>query len=162
MSDQDSEDYKRAVEREARRGRTFSIADRVGKEGAGFFAGESPVPRLEQATLQLCQFVEQHVSDASGALRIIVQRQLKTSETLVGEHLDDPFAALERLLARWLSRDEALCDFVREVDAEWGRLMLERPLFQKLGEPPEEGDEYTLDSVRVQLESLLAIVRARC
>lgn len=137
------------------------MADVIGREGGGFFHGASPVPMLEQVTTELCQFVAANVNDASGALRRVLERQVRTSETIVGEHFDDPFSALEVIIERLLSDEAWYFEFVRQVDAEWGRLMLERPHFQQPGQVAEADDEYTHASVRVALESLLARVRAR-
>ncbi len=159
MSDDDSEKRKRTIERDARRGRPFSIAAAIGREGAGFFEGASPVPILEQATTGLCQFVAEQLRDASGALRRVLERRIRTSETIVGEHLEDPFTALELIIERVLASDARYHEFVRQVDAEWGRLMLERPHFQKPGQAAHKDDEYTHESVRADLESLLAKAR---
>ncbi len=160
MSD-DEEDYKRAVEREARMGRTFSLADAVGREGGGFFRGASPVPRLQQVQAELSRFVSDYVRDSSGALRAVLIRHVTTQETIVAKHFDEPLAALEIILDRFLSDDARYYELVREVDAEWGRMMLERPYFQEPGEPADEDDEYTHESVRVELLSLREIVRGQ-
>jgi hypothetical protein len=161
MSDDDSEQRKRLIEREARRGRGFSLASAIGQEGEGLFEGESAVPLLERAMSGLCQFVAQEVSDPSGALRKVLERRIRNSETIVGAHFDDPFTALELIIERVLANDARCFEFVRQVDAEWGRLMLERPHFQKPGQAADKEDEYTHESVRVALESLLSKVRDR-
>ena len=157
----DEDEYKRTVEREARMGRTFSLADAVGREGGGFFRGASPVPRLQQVQAELSRFVSDYVRDASGALRAVLVRQIMTHDTIVAEHFDEPLAALEVILNRVLDNDARYYELVREVDAEWGRLMLERPCFQEPGEPADEDDEYTHDSVRVELLSLRDLVRGQ-
>lgn len=161
MNDDDSEDRKRQIEREARIGRTFSMADVVGREGAGFFHGESPVPMLHRAQAELCQFVREHVRDSSGALHIVLERHVRTSETILGQHLDEPFSALEVIVRTLLDNETWYYELVRQVDAEWGKLMVERPHFQQPGQEPHEDDEYTHDSVRRELESLLDQLHAR-
>jgi hypothetical protein len=160
MSD-DEDEYKRTVEREARMGRRFSLADAVGREGGGFFRGASPVPRLQQVQVELSRFVSDYVRDASGALRAVLIRHIMTHDTIVAEHFGEPLAALEVILDRFLDNDARYYELVREVDAEWGRLMLERPYFQEPGEPAEEEDEYTHDSVRAELLSLRDLVRGQ-
>jgi len=154
----DKDDYKQRVEREARMGRKFSLADAVGREGGGFFRGTSPFPRLQQVQSELSHFVSDHVRDASGALRAVLIRHIMTNEPSHFPALQDPLAALEKILDRLL--DEGMYyDFVKEVDMEWGQLMLERPYFQEPGEPAHEHDEYTHESVRVELMMLREIAR---
>lgn len=160
MNDNEDE-YKRRVEREARMGRTFSVADAVGREGGGFFRGASPVPRLQQVQAELSRFVSDYIRDASGALRAVLIRHVTTHDTIVAKHFDDPLAALEAILDGFLDNDARYYEFVREVDAEWGRLMLERPYFQEPGEPADDDDEYTHDSVRAELRSFRDLVRAQ-
>lgn len=157
--DEDWEEKKRAIEKEVRAGRSFSMADAIGREGGGFFRGASPVPGLDRATALLCQFIVENVDDPSGALRIVLERRVRTNEPLVGDHFDDPFVALEIIVERMLNNSARYYELVREVDAEWGRLMLERPHFQQPGQKADPEDEYTHTSVRVALESLLAKVR---
>jgi hypothetical protein len=159
MADDDSEERDREIERDARRGRKFTLADAIGKEGASFFHGESPVPMLARATAGLCMFVAEHVSDSSGALHAVLERRIKGSETIVGAHFDDPLNALEIIVEQMLSSDARLFEIVRQVDAEWGRIMLERPHFQQPGEEPHPDDEHTHESVRAKLEGLLAKLR---
>ena len=160
MKRDERQDRDREIEREARRGREPTMADLIGREGAGFFHGESPVPMLHRAQAEICQFVRAHVNDASGALHIVLERHIKTSETIVGEHFEEPFAALRILVERLLNDETWLYEFVRQVDAEWGRLMLERPHFQQPGQAPHAEDEYTHASVRAELEALLALIAA--
>lgn len=154
MADDDSEERDRMIEEEARRGRKFTLADVIGREGASFFDGESPVPMLARATAGLCMFVEKEVEDSSGALHAVLQRWIRTSDTIVADHFDDPLDALEIILDQMLSSDARLQEVVRRVDAEWGRIMLERPHFQKPGQPPHPDDEHTHANVRAELEGL--------
>ena len=149
-----SKEHDQLIEREARRGRSFSIADRVGKEGAGFIKGESPVPRLQQVQAELSLFVADHLNDNSGALRSVLTRHIMTSDTTIAEHFGSPHEALGIIIDSILSSDARYHDFVQEVDIEWGRLMLEPPYFQEPGEEPHEDDEYTHESVRKDLLAL--------
>ena len=159
MSDDESEERDRMIERDARRGRKFTLADVIGREGASFFHGESPVPMLARATAGLCMFIDRHVSDSSGALRAVLTRRVRTSDTIVAEHFDDPLDALEIIVDQTLSNDAWFYEFVRQVDAEWGRIMLERPHFQQPGEEPHPDDEHTHEEVRAELEALLDKLR---
>ena len=104
-------------------------------------------------------FVAEHVSDSSGALHTVLERRIKGSENIVGEHFDDPLTALEIIVAQMLSSDARLHELVRQVDAQWGQIMLERPHFQQPGEEPHPDDEHTHESVRAELEALLAKLR---
>ena len=154
MSDDESKKQDRAIEQEARMVRKFSLADAIGSEGAGFFKGESLVPKLMQAVAKLEIFIDGNVSDSSGALRTMLNRQVRTSETVVGAHFDDPLVALEILVEQILDNDARFYEFVRQVDAEWGRSMQERPHFQQPDEEPHPDDEHTHESVRAKLETL--------
>lgn len=159
MADDESEERQRQIELEARRGRKFSLADVIGREGAGFFEGESPVPHLARATARLCAVIRRHVPDSSGALHAVLMRRLRSSETIVGDHFDDPLAALEIIVDQWLSSEKRLHEIVRQVDAEWGRIMLEPPHFQRPGQEAHPDDEHTHESVRAKLEALRALLR---
>jgi hypothetical protein len=46
-------------------------------------------------------------------------------------------------------------ELVRDADIEWGRLMGERPYFEKEGAPRHPDDPYTVESVRNALSGLL-------
>jgi hypothetical protein len=48
-----------------------------------------------------------------------------------------------------------LKELVRNADCEWGRIMEERPFFEKEGAPPHPEDPYTIESVRRSLSDLL-------
>lgn len=158
MSDNDSKERDQKIEREIRRGRKFTLADVIGHEG-GFFDGESAVPTLTRVTTGLCNFIDRHVRDSDGALRAVLKRRVRTSETIVGAHFDDPLTALEIIVDQMLSVDARLYEIVRQVDAEWGRLMLERPHFQQPGDAPHPDDPYTHESVRAELNRFLGRLR---
>ncbi|RLB45414.1 MAG: hypothetical protein DRJ42_29985 [Deltaproteobacteria bacterium] len=159
MSDDASKKRDRAIEREARMGRKFTVANAIGNEGAGYFKGESMVPKLTQAMAELENFIDRHVRDSSGVLCAMLKRHVRTSETIVGAHLEDPRVALDVLLGQVLGNDAQLYEFVRQVDAEWGRVMQERPHFQQPGEEAHPDDEHTHQSVRLELEALRSKLR---
>ena len=49
----------------------------------------------------------------------------------------------------------ALDELVREVDVEWGRMMGERPHFEREGSAPHPDDPYTVGTVRNALDEAL-------
>jgi len=153
------EEHDRTIEREARAGRKFTLADVIGQKGGSFFEGESPVPKLARAEAALCRFVDDHVKDPSGALRSVLKRSIRTSEPVVGKHLDDPLVALEAIVEQMLATDKQFHEIVRQVDFEWGQIMQERPHFQKPGEEPHPDDEHTHAGTRTELEGLLRKLR---
>ena len=72
---------------------------------------------------------------------------------------DQPLTALALFCERILSSEGLLRNFVNDVDAEWGRIYLERPHFQKNGRPPDPEDQYTFSSVRIALSGLMVKLR---
>jgi hypothetical protein len=46
-------------------------------------------------------------------------------------------------------------ELVRDADIEWGRVMGERPYFEKEGSPHNPDDPYTVESVRDALSERL-------
>ena len=161
MAEDKEQQQRRLIEQEARRGRTFTVADRVGKEGSGLLRGGSPVSRLGQVQAELSRFVSDNVRDNSGALRSVLIRGIMRNETLISQHFDAPFDALVLLLDSLLENDSRYYAFVQEVDMEFGRLMQERPYFQEPGEPAHDSDEYTHESVRLDLLALRGAVMSR-
>ncbi|HKP64786.1 MAG TPA: hypothetical protein VJV78_48960 [Polyangiales bacterium] len=148
---------ERSLEREIREGRKFSLNEAIGREGGAWFKGESAVPRLTQVTAEITNFIDHNVSDVSGALRATLRRRIKANQKLVAEHEAEPIAALRALLIAVLGTETELFELVREVDAQWGQMMLERPHFQEPGQAPHPEDEYTHESVRRELERLLEL-----
>jgi hypothetical protein len=84
----------------------------------------------------------------------VVLRHVKTSEILL-ENFDRPAVVLVGYLKHVLESDTLLKDLVREVDAEWGRTLGDRPHFEREGHPPHPDDPYTLASVRNALTQLV-------
>lgn len=148
-------EHAEAIQREIHQRRSFSLGEAIGREGGDFLKGESSVPRLAQIIAEITNFVDQYVSDTSGALRTVLHRRIKTSEVLVAKHEAAPIGALKELLRAILENETALFELVGEVDAQWGQTMRERPYFQKPGQAPHPQDEYTHESVRCELERLL-------
>jgi hypothetical protein len=148
-----------AIEREIRRGRTFSLSDALGRLGGeGMLKGESPVPPIDQTVAAIANYLRAHLDDAGGILAQVVLRHVRTSEILL-ESFDQPKAALTGYLNQVLESDTLLKDLVREADAEWGRTLGERPHFEREGRPPDPDDPYTLASVRDALTRLVESAR---
>src|SRR5262249_12919088 len=63
------------------------------------------------------------------------------------------FLALSYIVAS--GSEGLLQELVRAADAEWGRMMGERPYFNKPGAVPHPDDPYTPESVRHVLTDLL-------
>ena len=143
------------IEREARAQVRYSLADAIGRAGADLLKGASPVTRRRQAELEIEQFLEQNLDDAEGALSVVLPRRARDSETLLADSYENPLKALSRFVGTLLSSQRLLRGFVHEVDAEWGRIYLERPFFEKEGQTPHSDDPYTVASVRKSLEGLL-------
>jgi hypothetical protein len=142
------------IEREVRSRRRFSLAEAIGRTAGDLLRGASPVTRRRQAEFEIQEFLETHLVDAEGALGPSLLRDVRESETLLSR-LDDPLSALRDVLDGILGSDQNLRRFVREVDAEWGRIYLERPRFDVAARPSERDDPYTLESVAQSLRVLL-------
>ena len=102
------------------------------------------------------QWLEEHFVDPEGALEIVLIRRLRESEELQGSRYGEPIRALEALVQRLLESESSLRSFLREVDAEWGRMYLENPYFDRIGEKSHADDPYTFESTRSQLDDLAA------
>ena len=96
----------------------------------------------------------QHLIDASGTLPLVLYRRVKNSEILL-ENFDQPLVVLARYTQQVLDSEYVLTEVVREADAQWGRVLGERPYFEKEGSPPHPDDPYTIESVRITLSELM-------
>jgi hypothetical protein len=148
------------LEKEIRRERKFTLGEAIGRlAGPGAMKGISPVTRLRQADLEIESWLESHLVD-TGGLAIVLHREIKESEILLN-HLDQPLVALAGYCQQVLESDYLLKELVRSADTEWGRMMLERPHFEKEGSPPHPEDPYTIVSVRKTLSDLLEQLAGR-
>jgi hypothetical protein len=144
------------IEREIRLGRKFTPQEALGRmAGPGAMKGASAVSPQQQAEIAVGTWLRGHLSDAAGALRIVLERHLKGSRALL-DNVDRPLAAVGALCGRVLSSESLLRELVRETDVEWARMMDERPIFEREGATPDPGDPYTLESVRNALSQALA------
>ncbi len=159
ISNEDDKDRDLTIQREILSGRKFSVAEAIGREGGSFLKGESPVPKLVQAIAELQMFINQNLSDSSGALKAVLYVWVKT-DSRVAQYLNSPLTALNQMLSSLLDNQNLLYEFVKQVDREWGQMYDERPYFEQIGQPPHPEDEYTNESVRLQLIELLAVVKS--
>ncbi|NEQ97147.1 MAG: hypothetical protein F6K30_10540 [Cyanothece sp. SIO2G6] len=159
-SDSQANAEREALQRDILQGRKFSLADVIGREGGSFMKGESPVPKLVQAKLEINQFISEQLPDPSGALQSVLHRWVEDDTARVSRHLDIPLKALADLLESIVNQPSILYELVRHVDMKWGQMNDERPYFQQPQQRPHPDDEYTHESVRHQLQGLLATVKA--
>jgi hypothetical protein len=143
------------IEREIRQGRTFSLGDAIGRAaGPGVMKGESPVSRVRQAEAEIEAWLRTHLGDGGGPLEVVLRRYVTTSELML-ENPEQPLVVLAASCRRVLESDCLLKELVRDVDLEWGRMMGERPHFEKEGAPPHADDPYTTEFVRDVLSRAL-------
>jgi hypothetical protein len=148
------------LEREIRRERKFSLAEAIGRmAGPGSMKGASPITRKQQCEVEIEDYLNRHLQDATDILPAVLLRNIKGSEILL-KNFDRPLFVLACCLQRVLASDSLLKELVRQADVEWGRVFDQRPYFEKAGCPPDPDDPYTLESVRGLLSQLLARVTA--
>ena len=151
MIDDDESD----VEREILQGRKFTPQEALARiAGPGAMKGASPVARSQQAEIEVGTWLGSNLADPDGALRVVLHRQLKGSRLLL-DNIDQPLVALAAFCRRILVTDHLLQDVVREADFEWGRMMDERPRFERAGVPAHPDDPYTAQSVADSLRDAL-------
>jgi hypothetical protein len=158
MSDKPKEGSSEAdaeLEREIRNSRKFTLAEAIGRlAGPGALKGESPIARKQQAEYEIESCLGRCLPDAVGALKVALFRRVKESE-LLPRNYDQPLAVLVVYCQQVLSSDYSLKELVREADTEWGRMLGERPHFEKEGSPPHPDDCYTVESVRRALSEII-------
>ncbi|MBF0453394.1 MAG: hypothetical protein HQL72_01095 [Magnetococcales bacterium] len=149
--DQDEE-----IEKSLRSQRKFSMENALGQAaGGGLLKGVSPIPRQQQVITALVELIKKQCPDPSGAIHSVLIRRLKGSSLSLEDYAHAPGTALKTVVQPLLDNDPLLFEFVRQVDVRWGQLYQERPHFQQPGESPHPDDEYTHDSVRQALTTLL-------
>jgi hypothetical protein len=163
MSDDPDTQHNEAdaeLEREILRGRKFTLAEAIGRlAGPGAMKGASPIPRMEQAGIEIETWLRRHLIDPDGALQVVLLRNVRGSELLLN-NFDQPLVVLAGFCQRVLDADDVLREVVREADIEWGRVFAERPHFDKEGVPPDPDDPYTIESVRNALSKLITQLNA--
>ena len=116
--------------------------------------GESPITRMQQAELEIGSWLRSHLTDAGGVLEVVLHRRVKRSALLLN-NFDQPLVVLARYCQQVLDSDYLLKEVVREADIEWGRVMHERPYFEKEGSSHNPDDPYTVESVRSIVSGLI-------
>ena len=153
-TDEDSQPESE-LQREIRAGRTFSMAEAIGRlAGSGGLKGGSPVAGRQEAEAAIGLHIRTHLPDVPGVLQDTLLRDVAGSPLLLRDH-DQPLAALGAHVRDILASEHLLAELVRSADMEWGRVMGERPFFEREGSPPHPADPYTAASVRRALTGLL-------
>jgi hypothetical protein len=143
------------LQREIRAGRTFTMAEAIGRlAGSGGLKGGSPVAGRQEAETAIGHHIRSHLPDVPGALKDALLRDVAGSPLLLRDH-DQPLAALGAHVRGILASEHLLAELVRSADMEWGRVMGERPFFERDDSPPHPADPYTAASVRRALTGLL-------
>ncbi|WP_342597893.1 hypothetical protein VKI21_02715 [Cyanobacterium aponinum UTEX 3222] len=139
----------------------FTLADFIAKEGGDFLKGESPVPKIVQLKTEINFFIKNNLKDLSGSLQAVLQDWVNISDDKISSNRENPLNALSLIIEEIISNDNLYYEFVRQVDLKWGQMYQERPYFQKPGQIPHPEDEYTHDSVKIQLLDLLTRVKSQ-
>ncbi len=162
MSNKENKDSERdlTIQREILAGRKFSLAEAIGREGGSFLKGDSPVPKQLQAIAEINAFIKKNLTDPPGALVAVLCVWVKTDLRVV-ENMNSPLIALKQIISSLIDNQNLLYEFVRQVDFKWGQIYDERPYFQQPGQPAHPNDEYTHESVRLQLIEFLDIVKSQ-
>lgn len=135
--------------------RPYSLAEAIGREGGTFLKGESTVPKLVQAIVEINTFIDRHLEDPAAALQAILHQWVK-GDSRVSQYKETPLVALAEILQALIDNPNLLYELVRQVDIKWGQMYGERPHFQQPGQAPHPDDEYTHESVRQNLLDLQA------
>jgi len=153
-------DAEADLDREIRQDRKFTLEEAIARlAGPGSMKGASPVPRMEQAACEIETWLRTNLIDSGTALQVVLHRRVKTSELLL-DNFDQPLVVLASYCQQVLDSEYQLEELVRDADIEWGRVVGERPYFEKKGVPRSPDDPYTTDSVRSTLVELLKLLDA--
>lgn len=146
------------LQRDILNGKKFSLAELIGKEGGSFLKGESPVPRIIQLKTQIKLFISNNLKDLSGALQAVLNDKVDAEDDKISSHQEKPLLALQLMIEEIINNEHIYHQFVKKVDFKWGNMSGERPHFQLAGQPAHPDDEYTHESVKIQLINLLEII----
>jgi hypothetical protein len=158
MSDENDTQHSEAdaeLEREFRKDRKFTLEEAIGRlAGPGAMKGVSPVTRMQQAAVEIENWLRHHMSAGNDELQVVLLRSVKGSELLL-RNFDQPLVVLAVYCQQVLDSHYLLQELVREADVEWGQVQSERPYFEREGSPPDPNDPYTFESVRKTLAGLI-------
>lgn len=144
---------------EALSGREFTLSDVIAQAGGDFLKGESPVPKLVQIKNELKLFISQNLQDLSGSLQAVLQLFIDQADEAISRHIEHPLLVLQELVEHILNQPEVFYELVKQVDCKYGQMYGDRPYFQHPGAPAHPDDEYSHESVRVQLTDFLARIK---
>lgn len=147
------------IQHEIRQGRSFSLADAIGKEGRDFLKGHSPVPRLVQARRTIIVFISRHLEDRAGALQATLIHWVESDDARVSQYMQSPLHALVAILESILQTPSTLHELTRQASVQWGQMTDERPRFQQPGYPAHPDAEYSHESIHQSLTGLLSQVQ---
>jgi hypothetical protein len=148
------------LEREIRKDRKFTLDEAIGRmAGPGAMKGVSPVTRMQQAAVEIENWLRHYMPAGNDELQVVLLRRVKGSELLLN-NFEQPLVVLAAFCQKVLDSDYLVKELVREADVEWGRVQGERPYFEKEGSPPDPDDPYTFESVRKTLAEILEQLRA--
>jgi hypothetical protein len=148
-------DAEAAIQQEIMLGRKFTPEEALGRmAGPGAMKGISPVTLMKQATIEIENWLTQHLSPGNGDLQLVLLRRFQASEILL-HHFEQPLFALSAFCQQLIDSDYLLKELVRETDFEWGKVNGERPYFEKEGVPAHPDDPYTFESVRKTLTGVV-------
>lgn len=151
-----SDEADAQLEREIRRDRKFSLAEAIGRMGGpGATKGGSPVTQLQQAYVEIENWLRVHLTDGAAGLEIVLLRGVNESE-LIAKNFDQPLVVLRSYCEKVLGSPYLLEELVRCADTEWGQIFNHRPYFERSGSLPDANDPYTIESVRKTLSDLVA------
>jgi len=146
---------EREEEQEIRQSRRFTIEEAMARmAGPGAMKGASPVSEVQQAENEVGNWLRGHVEDPVGALTAVMHRHIKATRLFL-DRLDRPLEAIKAYSERLLGSDELLKELVRETDVEWGRMMDERPHFERDGAASDPDDPYNFEGVQRVLRGIL-------
>lgn len=159
IDERDARPADEDAERELRHARKFSMQDAMARlAGPGAMKGASPVSEVQQAENEVGTWLRANVADTAGALKTVLHRHIRGSELLL-TNVKQPLVAVATYCERVLGSEQRLIEVVREADVEWGRMMEERPHFDRAGLAPHPEDPYTLASVRAALDDVVRRLR---
>src|SRR4030095_4499101 len=82
------------LEREICKGRKFTLSEAIGRlAGPGMMKGVSPITRKQQVEVEIEEYLRRELTDAGGALQVVVLRRVKESKYLL-DNYDQPLVVL--------------------------------------------------------------------
>ena len=157
--DQETNERDLELQQDILKGREFSLAELIGREGGGFLKGESPVPKMIQLKTELNIFIKKNLHDSSGALQAVLHDWVDADDEKISAYKEQPLTALSLIVKEIIENENLYYEFVRQVDLKYGQMYDERPYFQSPDQPAHPEDEYTHESVQVKLINFLETIQ---